>query len=126
VIDDTALLEAGKADLEQRIADTTGRIATNPRYASLLDVLCDLEQRKQEIEEQMEMTAVKLPAQKVLQEAQKLTASVDDTEVRQKIRQRVRELVRDIWLLIEVKGKGCTHMSLPSVLQKTTMCGSSG
>jgi len=54
----------------------------------------------------MEMAAVKLPAQKVLQEAQKLTASVDDTEVRQKIRQRVRELIKDIWLLIEVKGKG--------------------
>jgi DNA invertase Pin-like site-specific DNA recombinase len=106
VIDDTALLEAGKADLEERIADTKSRIATNPRYASLLDVLCDLEQRKEEIESQMEMAAVKMPSKKVLQEAQKLIVSVDDNEARQKIRQRVRELIREIWLLIEVKGKG--------------------
>ena len=106
VIDDVALLEATIVDLEKRISDTKERIATSPRYVSLLDVLCDLEQRKQEIVKQIETATVRTPTKQLLHETQGLVTSVVNDEVRQRIRQRVRELVTEIWLLIEAKGKG--------------------
>jgi DNA invertase Pin-like site-specific DNA recombinase len=95
--DEVSRIDGEIADIDDRIAITHQRLTTDKEFATLLDVLKALEQRRTQLVAQREAVRTHPSASKVLGETQSITAQLatatDKIDVRTRLRAAIRRLV---------------------------------
>jgi len=100
---DIERIEGELLDIDNRINTVRSRIATDPNFATLLDVLRDLESKKKELTESLESTRQHQHAStnkqvltNVVSVADMLAAADDPTDLRLRLSGHIRQLVERI------------------------------